>query len=292
MKKFKPHFWYTKSQRNGVLFLLLLIVLFQATYFYIDFSEKKEIEKTVEIVAFEIEIDSLKNIEREKRKPKKYFFNPNFISDYKGYQLGMSIEEIDKLHEYRKKEKFVNSIKEFQKVTGVSDSLLNKISPSFKFPDWVLKKQKTKSEKRITSKLKERSYYSTDDINIATFEDFRNITEGNNKLSSTIIKYRSKLKGFSYNYQLKEVWGINESIIEKILKVFSIKQQPIILKTNVNVAGFKEVLKNPYIDYKLCKKIFNYRDEVAEFQDISELRNIKDFPQNKYDRIVLYLKAE
>ncbi|MDX8553452.1 hypothetical protein MK851_07390 [Tenacibaculum sp. 1B UA] len=52
------------------------------------------------------------------------------------------------------------------------------------------------------------------------------------------------------------------------------------------------MLKNPYIDYKLCKKIFEYRDEVAELQDISELRNIKDFPLNKYDRIILYLEAK
>ncbi|WP_320242936.1 helix-hairpin-helix domain-containing protein [Tenacibaculum sp. 1B UA] len=63
-------------------------------------------------------------------------------------------------------------------------------------------------------------------------------------------------------------------------------------KVNVNTARFKEVLKNPYIDYKLCKKIFEYRDEVAELQDISELRNIKDFPLNKYDRIILYLEAK
>ena len=39
----------------------------------------------------------------------------------------------------------------------------------------------------------------------------------------------------------------------------------------------------------ICKKILNYRDEVAELQDISELKNIKDFPLELYDRIVLYL---
>jgi len=60
----------------------------------------------------------------------------------------------------------------------------------------------------------------------------------------------------------------------------------------VNTASFKEVLSIPYIDYDLCVKIFDYRDEVAELQSISELKNIKDFPTNKYDRIVLYLRVE
>ena len=68
--------------------------------------------------------------------------------------------------------------------------------------------------------------------------------------------------------------------------------KPKIQKFNVNTATFKEVLKNPYIDYELCKKIFNYRDEVAELQNISELKNIDGFPLNKYDRIILYLEAK
>ena len=48
-----------------------------------------------------------------------------------------------------------------------------------------------------------------------------------------------------------------------------------IKKRNINALTFKELLKNPYIDYDLCKKIFEYKDEIAEFQDISELKNIK-----------------
>ena len=46
------------------------------------------------------------------------------------------------------------------------------------------------------------------------------------------------------------------------------------------------------MDYELCKMIFNYKDEVAEIQDISELKKIKDFPLEKYNRLVLYLHAE
>ena len=76
------------------------------------------------------------------------------------------------------------------------------------------------------------------------------------------------------------------------LSIFKIFEKPVIKKINMNTVSFKELLKNPYIDYDLCVKIFNYRDEVAELQDISELKNIKDFPLDKYGRIVLYLVAE
>jgi len=52
------------------------------------------------------------------------------------------------------------------------------------------------------------------------------------------------------------------------------------------------VLSNPYVEHDLCKKIFEFRDEVAEIQSIEELKNIEGFPIDKYDRIVLYLEAK
>ncbi len=292
MKHIKSHFLYTKSQRNGILLLIILIVVLQIIYFYIDTSSDELIDTTSEeILAFQAEIDSLKIIETEKKKIKIYPFNPNFISDYKGYTLGMSIEEIDRLHKFRSRNSYVNSTKDFQKVTRISDSLLHVISPYFKFPEWT--KKKTEKPKYFDSKKNNSGkIISTTDINLATKEDFMTITGVGNVFSGRIIKYRSKLKGFTYNDQLNEVWGLEEKLVKEILRIFKIHTLPEIKKININTAGFKEVLKLPYIDYDLCKKIFDYRDEVAEFQNISELRNIEDFPQNKYDRIVLYLKAE
>lgn len=85
---------------------------------------------------------------------------------------------------------------------------------------------------------------------------------------------------------------MDELIANKILSTFSIKNKPIIKKVNINTASFKEVLSNPYIDYELCIQIFDYKDEVAELQSISEIKNIEGFPIKKYNRIVLYLLAE
>ncbi|AZJ32339.1 MULTISPECIES: helix-hairpin-helix domain-containing protein [Tenacibaculum] len=299
MKIFKPHFWYNKRQRNGVFFLLFLIVVLQFIYVYIDFSsEKIEGINKKELVALQNTIDSLKRIELIKRKPKRYPFNPNYITDFKGYQLGMSVEEIDRLHNYRKQNKWINSAKDFKQVTKISDSLLNRIAPYFKFPDWVVKEENQKKKSKIELGLSERHTYnkvykiSTNDINKATQQDFETISGVGEVLSSRIIKYRKKLQGYSFSKQLYEVWGINKAAANKVMQTFTVIKKPTIKKVNVNTAKFKEVLKNPYIDYELCKKIFEYRDEVAELQDISELRNIKDFPLNKYDRIILYLKAE
>jgi DNA uptake protein ComE-like DNA-binding protein len=297
MNIFKSHFWYNKNQRNGIFFLGFSILIFQAVIIFLNFSSDEIVDlDTPRIRAFRKQLDSLKAISLADGKPKIYPFNPNYITDYKGAQLGMSLEEIDSLLAFRQTRRFVNSIQEFQEVTNISDSLLHSISPYFKFPDWVV----NSSTKRAVSSSQNKGLYSkksehkrtTTDINKATKEDLKTIYGIGAQLSERIIKYRSKLQGFSTEKQLYEVWGLEQKTATSVMGVFKVLELPNIQKSNVNTVTFRELLKNPYIDYELCKMIFNYRDEVAELQDISELKNIIGFPLDLYDRIVLYLVAQ
>lgn len=147
MNSFKSHFWYNNGQRNGILFLVFIIVILQLIFFFVDFSKQELLNiNTEEITKFQEEVDSLKLVEIENKKPKIFPFNPSFLTDYKGYQLGMSTDEIDRLLSHRSQGNYINSTEQFQEVTQVSDSLLNAISPYFKFPDWI---QNPKTKKKI-----------------------------------------------------------------------------------------------------------------------------------------------
>jgi hypothetical protein len=100
-----------------------------------------------------------------------YPFNPNFITDFKGYKLGLSVAEMNRLLAFRKTNKYVNSASEFQAVTKVSDALLQEISPYFKFPDWVNKSNSNSGYKKFETSKNEKIV--TIDINKATLESFR-----------------------------------------------------------------------------------------------------------------------
>lgn len=290
MNKLKSHFRYNKRQRNGIFFLLLIIIVLQFGIFYIDFSSNEIIDfSRNEFSNFKKAQDSLKFVEIEKRKPKIYPFNPNYITDFKGYQLGMSIDEIDRLLKFRATGKFINSAKEFQTLTKVSDSLLNKISPYFKFPDWVVLKNEITTKNTVQ---KSEIIIKEKDINLVDSEDLIKIKGIGVKLAKRILDYRTKLQGFSFNDQLYEVWYLDKVVADEVLRYFKVIELPKIKKINVNIATFKEVLSIPYIDYELTKKIFNFRDEVAEIQSIAELKKIDGFPIEKFERITLYLVAE
>jgi DNA uptake protein ComE-like DNA-binding protein len=290
MNSLKSHFGYNKRQRNGIFFLLLFIVFLQCIFFFVDFSsEETNAVSQNEIAAFQHEMDSLKSVEMEKSIPKIYPFNPNYITDFKGHQLGMSIVEIDRLIAFRAQGKYINSIKQFQEITGVNDSLLNKISPYFKFAEWTASK---KSEGTSYSGNTIEKSVLKKDINSATSEDFRAINGIGEKLAKRIIDYRTKLQGFSFNDQVFEVWALDKEIAGKVLQYFEVLKPPAIKRININTATFKEVLTIVYLDYELTKKIFRYKDEVAEIQSIEELKKIEGFPLEKFNRIALYLDTE
>ena len=87
--------------------------------------------------------------------------------------------------------------------------------------------------------VKRSDELSTNDINLATRVDFQFIEGLHTDLAERIVKYRSKLAGFSFEGQLYEVFDIPAPLVEKILKTFKIVQKPRIRKRNVNTIGFR-----------------------------------------------------
>jgi len=280
MKNIKSHFVFTKQQRSGIFVLLLLIVGLQCIYFFVDFKTDKSLNTVDEtqIAIFQKEVDSLALL----RKNKKYEihpYNPNFISDYKGYVLGMSAQEIDRLHAFRKNNKYVNSAKAFQQVTKVSDSLLRVLSPKFKFPDWVTQ-QKSSYKKYSTAYQKE--------LNKTTAKDILKQTAINYKVCYRIINFRDDLGGFQNFNQLQDVYQITDDDIEKIKGKFRLKIIPNIQKINLNLATVAELSKNAYINEYLASNIVEERTLRDGFSKISELKFVKNFPSDKYERIQIY----
>lgn len=289
-KKCFTYFNFSKSQRSGLLALLVLIVVLQTIYFFVDFSwpikQNSEKEKWL---AVQIEIDSLKSTMTIKES-KLYPFNPNFISDYKGYKLGMNVKEIDRLLSFRKQNKFVNSAEEFQKVTQVSDSLLSVIAPYFKFPDWVNHKTKWKTYNNPNYPVFiNKGKPIVIDINMATTQELVKVYGVGEVIAQRIISYKESLGAFVAMEQLNEVWGLSPEVLANLNKQFKVKSMTGIKKVDVNNASIKELAQFPYFKYALAKQIVIYRSMNGIINSIDDLIKIKNFPVDKAKIISLYL---
>lgn len=288
----KSHFQFSNKQRSGIFLLLLTIIIIQCVYSFVDFSKDKSSTDTKEVDAFRDELDSLRLVELENSKPKIYPFNPNYITDYKGYTLGMSNEEIDRLHKFRDGNQWVNSVKDFQSVTKVSDSLLATISPYFKFPDWVTNpKPKTNSYNNSYSNSNTpKKFAQKVDLNKANLSQLQKVYGVGEKLSERIIKYRDKYKGgFIADVQLSEVYGLSPEVIERIKNNFTVKTPRPIKTFNLNTATRDELVTIQYIDYEVANNIIEERTLRDGFKSLEELTKVEDFPIKKIEIIKLYL---
>ncbi len=288
----KSHFLFTKNQRSGIFLLLFLILASQCIYFFVDFSTDHIEANPKDLEIYQNEIDSLRLVEIENNKPKTYPFNPNYITDFKGYTLGMSNEEIDRLLAFRKENKWINSAKEFQNVTKVSDSLLGIISPYFQFPEWVTNPKPNSTvtfQKNATSK----TYSQKHDLNTATTQQLQSVNGIGVALSERIIKYRDKFKGgFISDIQLQDIYGLTPEVIERVINDFTVKTPREVQKLNLNTATTNELVTIQYIDYEIAHHIIEERTLREGFKSLDELSKVKNFPVNKIEIIKLYLTLE
>ena len=291
MDKIKSFFVFNSSQRNGILFLLLLVLGFAVINNYIDFTAENLLDiNSKEVLAVQKELDSIRTLLTESNQPKIYPFNPNFITDFKGYKLGMSSEEIDRLLDYRKQNKWINSKEDFQKVTKVSDSYLEQISSYFKFPDWISNPKPKYSDWR--KGFKEKTFDQKIDLNIATQLQLEKINGIGKSFSKRIVDYRSKLIGFSDDMQLYEIYGLDYQVVNRVLNEFTVKTPKEIIKMNLNKISASDIATIPGISFELAKRIWEFRILNERIVDFIELKKIEGLTERKLQGIQLYLKLE
>lgn len=286
----KKYFNFSTEQRTGVILLFGIIVVLQLIYFFVDFSilSKTSPEKE-QWLSLQSQIDSMKK-EKVDYVPKIYPFNPNFITDYKGYKLGLSVAEIDRLLAFRKENKYVNSPKEFQGVTKVSDSLLNAISPYFKFPDWVKNKKEFAAYKKYDDKaFAKKEKIVVIDINQATQKDLIKIYGIGEATSLRILKFKESLGGFVSMEQMNDIWGLSPEVIENLNTRFKVSATPTVKKIDINNASIKELSLFPYFKYPISKNIVTFRSMNGDLRNTEDLTKIKGLSIEKANIIALYL---
>lgn len=128
--KSKAAFGISALRKTRAVFLLLVILSLVLLYRF----TKQSIPDAKLLVldeALQAHIDSLKRLPVAKTI---YPFNPNFISDQRGFFLDLSTDEIDRLQRFRQIGQWINSKEKFQEVTKVDNAWMQQYAPYFQFP--------------------------------------------------------------------------------------------------------------------------------------------------------------
>ena len=264
-----------RTQRVA-FFLFLVLIGFQI---YLD-RYTLEID-AMDILAFDAALQEHIDLAKlQKQQPRIFPFNPNYISLSKGYQLGLSVKEIERLRLYRDSGEFINSVAAFEQITQVTPSWIKQYSPYFKFPDWVTTQtEKTKRPKSIEVK----------DLNTSSARDLTQVRGIGEVLSKRIVKYRTRLQGFDELDQLYEVYGLDSLVVEKVKRQFKLITKPERVKIPIAEVTMEALLRIPYLSKSEAKKIIGLRTRNQNLS-FENLRSEPGFDSLKIERLALYLQ--
>jgi len=290
LKELKSQLVFNRSQRVGILLLLAIIIGCMYVQFFVFPAEESNFTlSSAEVQSLEQQMDSLRRQDSLLKLPKRYLFNPNFLTDYKAYTLGIAPDEFDRLQAFRRNNQWVNTAAQFQKVTGVSDSLLQAIHPYFKFPDWVTQRQSRKIQQP-----KNRTWTDSEkkELNTATAEELQVVHGIGKVLSARIVAFREKLGGFHHEDQLHAVWGLPDSVVDQLKRQFKLETPVAIKRYNVNEVSASDLSTIPGISFELGKKIWEFVQVRDGVLDLAELQKIEGVSPSKLKGFRLYLYAE
>ena len=174
----------------------------------------------------------------------------------------------------------------------VSDSVLDKISPYFKFPDWVTNPKPKQTNFKTGYSKTVKTEAQKLDLNSATAIQLQKVYGVGPSYSERIIKFRNKINGFHSFIELQQVYGLTPEVIQNIKADFTIKTPRAITKIALNTATKEQLVTIKYIDYEIAHNIIEERTLRDGFKSIDELTKVNGFPVNKLEIIKLSLRLD
>jgi len=110
-------------------------------------------------------------------------------------------------------------------------------------------------------------------------------------LASRIIKYRTLLGGYYSVDQLKEVYGISDSLFQSIKNNVLVEPAQI-SRISINEASEGQLSRHPYIGRYRARAIVSYRKTAGCILSVEELVRNKILPEEEKVRMNAYLSFQ
>lgn len=190
---------------------------------------------------------------------------------------------------FTKKGGSFKTIEEVKKLWGMNDSIFNAIAPYLTLSKNSSKKNYSTFSNQTWQNTK-KSEKKTEMIEINTADTFqlKNLPGIGSSFASRIVKYRNRLGGFYTKEQLREIYGLNQELFDKIspyiyVDVFEIK------KININTSDYSTLIQNPYFSKEIVKTILQYRKKYGMFNNGNDLLNHQIITEEEWSKLKWYI---
>ncbi|MCO5235384.1 MAG: helix-hairpin-helix domain-containing protein [Chitinophagaceae bacterium] len=295
----KSYFEFSRKERIGIVSLLvILVMIWFAPLLFVP--EERFDEKGY--VAFRDDIERLNQQTAPQKQGKNFikaagtsdnvtpplpltlfYFDPNQLSIEGWQRLGITAKTAAIIRNYRDKGGRFYKPEELGKIYGLKAKDYERLLPYVRI-------EEKQEEKRYTAGAARRSrpIAGIIDINTADTTDFITLPGIGSKLANRIISFREKLGGFYTVEQLTEVYGLKDSVLQKIKSRLHC-DTPALKKININVADVNELKAHPYIKYQLANAVIRYRLAHGRFRSGEDLLQIHLFSDDALRKLEPYI---
>ncbi|WP_302560687.1 ComEA family DNA-binding protein [Phocaeicola sartorii] len=296
----KDFFYFSKSERRAVLFLLTLLFVFICMWVLFPVKEEETLEQDQEgieeiknFLAGVHEMEERQSLQYSYDKPKKRkvvlaAFDPNSADSIDFLQRGLPPFIAHTILQYRRAGGKFRTADDFSRVYGLSSEEFKILKPYIRIAEVFRRKQDTlhavKKMRKDTLAVYKYPEGTLVDLNEADTTELKKIPGIGSGIARMIVAYRNRLGGFYDTAQLKEVDYVNEDM----LKWFKLENSSI-HRINANKAGLDKLRSHPYMNFYKAKVIMEYRRKKGKLKSLSQLSLYEEFTEKDLERLSYYL---
>ena len=287
------YFNFSARERRGAFFLACILAI-QISFLYYQRNRNKVLPPpNQKIISSLIEsmnttiYDSILTVNRPpttKHNIALFDFDPNILDKASWLKLGISEKQISVINKYISHGGKYRIKNDFKKMYCISKEKYISLEPYLLLPDSFIRENKNQFKK-----IREPELVFLDNADSVILLGLKGVGP---VFASRIIRYREKLGGFYSLDQIKEVWGITDSIYQSLLPSMAIQNSIPFRFIHLNTDTFGILASHPYIKGKIAGLICNYRKQHKSFTSINELKQLPLITEENFLKLAPYIKLD
>ena len=298
----KELFYFSKSDRKAILFLLVaIVVIFVAIRWSSGLSVTPDKPVTEQRKALKRSVSSRhsdNDWRLDEPTPMAIHltpFDPNTAPPEQLLALGLQPWQVRSLLKYRSKGGVFRQPSDFARLYGLTLKQYRQLEPYIRISDdyrpaadFIASERPHAMHQRDSLhypvKLKAGMHVF---LNSADTTDLKKVPGIGSYFAHQIVNYRNRLGGFSSIEQLAEI----EDFPIESLTFFAVSTDELgkIHRLNVNKLSLNELKRHPYINFYMARAIVDFRRLHGDLQSLDQLKLLKDFSEEKVRRLQPYV---
>lgn len=307
MKTIFDFFYYTKAERKACVLLLILCSLAFVLPEWIDFSPHYDLQslgkapKVLQVRANWAKPKSKSGFkgnysqQYSEQAPKVAVFSnfdPNVVSLQILLNMGLPPRSAHIWVNYLSKGGRFKKTEDVLKIYGLPPKWYQMALPHMHIAASSIEQTERSLESQFPQKEWNKSTAKSCtpiDINTADTVAWQSLRGIGKVLAKRIVKFRDKLGGFYSVEQVKETYGLVDSVYQKIQPCLQLSN-PTLKPLNINQASFNELANHPYLGFKAAKAILTWKDQHEPFTKMEDLEAILALDRQLLFKIKPYLQ--